>query len=194
MFPGLLICHKICQAEQSCSITLAASKLCFVLLLSFKSKQQKKKKQTAYPFQLQSALSHTMTSISPLFHRDGNIHPARSYVALRQMENTKGEMATGRARPWWGAFQRLRNAALTCRLFPASSSSSTRQRCWTALSFRSHRTWHGLDRGAALPVWTTSTAGHAERVSQQDSRKPLALAIPSDSVALQRQGFHFSSF
>ena len=63
-----------------------------------------------------------------------------------------------------------------------------------ALSFRGHRTWHGLDRGAAPAVWTTSTAGHAERVSQQESRGPLLPAIPSDPVALQRPGFHFSSF
>ena len=37
-----------------------------------------------------------MTSICPLFYGDGNIHPARLYVALRQIENTKGEMVTGR--------------------------------------------------------------------------------------------------
>ena len=63
-----------------------------------------------------------------------------------------------------------------------------------ALSFRSHRSRRGLDGGAAPPVWTTSTAGHAERVSHQESRKPLALALPSDSVALQRWGSTLAPF
>ena len=162
-------------------------------------------KQTAYPFQPQSALSHTMTSVSP-------VAPGQNQSACRFRRGSEadgkcpgndvhraGWRPAGpftRARPWWGASQRLINAALTYRLFSSSSFSSIQQRCWTALSFRSHRSRRGLDRGAAPPVWTASPAGHAERVSQQESRKPLALALalPSDSVALQRWGSTLAPF